>query len=342
MHPPRFLLDQVAGVVSACRAASSAPLVLGGAGYSIFPAAALAYLGADFGICGEGEDAFPDLLARLARGRDPSDLPGVRAPGRTGRRTRASVRHLDALPAPEADLWPGEDPADPEAWIPIQSRRGCPLDCSYCSTASIEGRVIRARTPRRVAEEMTRLAQCGVRRFYFVDNTFNLPPAYALDLCRCIAEQRLDVVWRCILYPHQVPAELVRAMGEAGCAEVSLGFESGSPRMLRAMNKRFRPAEVREISDRFADHGIRRMGFLLLGGPGETQESIEESLAFAASLGLDGLKVTAGIRIYPRTALARTAVREGMVSAEDDLLFPRFYLTAGLKIPSVPPESASG
>jgi hypothetical protein len=75
------------------------------------------------------------------------------------------------------------------------------------------------------------------------------------------------------------------------------------------------------------------MGFLLLGGPGETQETVEESLAFAASLRLDLLRVTVGIRIYPGTRLARTAVREGVIGAEDDLLRPRFYLTPGLKLP---------
>jgi hypothetical protein len=83
------------------------------------------------------------------------------------------------------------------------------------------------------------------------------------------------------------------------------------------------------------------MGFLLLGGPGETQETVEDSLAFAASLHLDLLKVTAGIRIYPGTPLARVAIREGVIATEDDLLFPRFYLTPGLKLPSLDARPAS-
>jgi len=133
------------------------------------------------------------------------------------------------------------------------------------------------------------------------------------------------------LYPHMVPEELVVAMAKAGCAEVSLGFESGCPQVLHAMNKRFGPAEVREISERLKTHGIRRMGFLLLGGPGETKESVYESLAFARSLKLDMLKVSVGIRLYPHTPLARQAVEEGIVSPEDDLLMPRFYIRPGLE-----------
>ena len=142
---------------------------------------------------------------------------------------------------------------------------------------------------------------------------------------------RPRVTWRCILYPHQVREVLVRSMAEAGCTEVSLGFESGSRPVLREMNKRFTPEEVRRIVDLLAAHGIRRMGFLLLGGPGETRETVEESLAFAANLPLDDLRITVGIRIYPGTPLARRAVAEGVIRSEDDLLEPRFYLAPGLE-----------
>jgi radical SAM superfamily enzyme YgiQ (UPF0313 family) len=100
------------------------------------------------------------------------------------------------------------------------------------------------------------------------------------------------------------------------------------------MNKRFQPDEVREIAGRLAAHGIRRLGFLLLGGPEETPESVEESLDFARSLQLESLNVSAGIRIYPHTPLARLAVEEGVVAEDDDLLQPRFYIRPGLE-PSI-------
>jgi radical SAM superfamily enzyme YgiQ (UPF0313 family) len=334
MERPRFLLADVAHVVAACREHSSAALVLGGAGYSIFPAAALAYLGADFGVCGEGEMVFPALVSRLEQGGDPADLPGIYAAGRTGRVARTFTTDLDSLPLPGEDLWPTAHPADPDLWVPLQSRRGCSLECSYCSTPGLEGRTIRFRTAGLVAKGMVQLARVGFRRFYFVDNTFNLPMEYALELCGRIAAERLDIGWRGILYPQDVPEALVEAMAAAGCVEVGLGFESGSPAILRAMNKRFLPEEVHEISDRLGAHGIRRMGFLLLGGPGETQDTIAESVSFAQTLRLDQLRITVGIRIYPETPLAETAVRDGKIAAEDDLLFPRFYLTHGLEYPA--------
>jgi len=331
MQGTRFLLEPVRHIVSACRASTNAPIIVGGAGYSIFPEPALSYLSADIGVRGEGERMFPALLARLERREDLSGLPGVLAAGRGGGAAPAFVTDLDELPFPAYDAWVPADPGAPDAWAPVQSRRGCPLDCSYCSTASIEGTATRARSPQLVAEEISRAAAAGFRRVYFVDNTFNLPAAYALELCRQIERLDLGLSWRCILYPHDVGDELVRAMARAGCVEASLGFESGSPRVLRAMNKRYTSEDVRHISEMLAERGILRHGFLLLGGPGETRESVDESLAFAASLRLDSLKVTLGIRIYPGTPLARTALQEGTISPDDDLLRPRFYLAPGLE-----------
>lgn len=330
MESPRFLLDQAKDVISWCRACSSAPVILGGAGYSIFPEAALSYLGADMGIRGEGEVVFPALLARLENGGDPFDLPGVHRAGGYAPATPVFEQDLDCLPMPDAGFWSVVNPRDPELWVPVQSRRGCPLGCSYCSTATIQGRTRRARSPQRVAEAIAGLLEQGFGRFCFVDNTFNLPPSYALQLCRQLKALGKNLVWRCILYPYEVEESLVAAMAEAGCVEVSIGFESGAPHILRWMNKRFQPEEVAQVSKMLAAHGIRRMGFLLLGGPGETEESVKESLDFAKSLELEMLKITVGIRIYPGTALAARAVQEGALRPDDDLLFPRFYLAPAL------------
>ena len=124
--------------------------------------------------------------------------------------------------------------------------------------------------------------------------------------------------------------ELVKKMAEAGCKEVSLGFESGSEKILRALNKRFTPEDVQRISERLKRHGIRQMGFLLLGGPEENKKTVEESLEFADSLNLEAMKITTGIRIYPYTHLAHIAIKQGIISPDDDLLFPKFFMAPDL------------
>jgi len=330
MESPKFLLDPIKEIVAACRELSEAAIVLGGAGYSIFPESALSFLGADMGIQGEGEVVFPELIERMGRGADLSGLPGLYLSGRGLQGRRIFAKDLDTLPLPTVDLWSvplGKE----DLWMPVQTRRGCPLNCSYCSTGTIEGRRIRRHSPQTMVRWIGSLEKAGVHQFYFVDNTFNLPSVYAKEICRKLIDSDLNIRWWCILYPRHVDQELVRLMAKAGCEQVSVGFESGSKRILKNMNKRFTLVEIRKISDMLFDYGIKRMGFLLLGSPGETRKSIEESIAFADSLKLDSLKITAGVRIYPHTSLAEKAVEEGVVSPQDDLLFPRFYLAKGLE-----------
>jgi radical SAM superfamily enzyme YgiQ (UPF0313 family) len=205
------------------------------------------------------------------------------------------------------------------------------MDCSYCSTATIEGRALRKRSPETVVEWIARRREEGFKRFLFVDNTFNMPPPYARKLCQGLAKAELDIAWGCIIYPGVGDEDLVKKMARAGCTEVSLGFESGSDRMLASMNKRFDSKAVREFSSMLADQGIGQIGFQLLGGPGETRESVIESFTFVDSLPLNMVKVSLGIRIYPHTALAKMAVDEGVIAPDDDLLQPRFYIAEDLE-----------
>lgn len=331
MESPKFLLDEVRAAVNTCKALSRAPIVVGGAGYSIFPEPALAYLGADMGIAGEGEAAFTELVSRLEQKRDVAGIPGLVLPGKGVTHPPAHTATLDDWPLPRTAFLARSASSNRLPWIPVQTRRGCPLRCSYCSTPSIEGTAARRRTPEFVVDWLQEWVRAGYQEFFFTDNTFNFPPSYARQLCRAIIKRDLDIRWQAIIYPKQIDRELVRLMAEAGCTHISLGFESGAPSVLRGMNKKFTPDEVRIISDLFAEHGIERMGFLLLGGPDETRETVEESLDFADSLQLELLEITAGIRIYPDTPLATRAREQGLLAPDDDLLQPRFYLSEKVK-----------
>jgi radical SAM superfamily enzyme YgiQ (UPF0313 family) len=333
MENPRFLLGTVKTVVANCRKYSDATIVLGGAGYSIFPQATLDFLDADIGIQGEGESAFIILLKKLREKKDLSTGPGLYLPGQTSRSDSGYIKSLTDLPLPPPDVHLSTPTAlkDQEIWIPFQSRRGCPLNCSYCSTATIEGRIIRKHDPKKVVDAISRYAEVGLDHFFFVDNTFNLPTAYAKTLCEQMISSKLKITWRCILYPWKVDDELTEKMAKAGCREVSLGFESGSEKILANMNKKYLPADVRQISERLKKFGIGRMGFLLFGGPGETKETVNESLEFADSLGLEAMKITIGIRIYPNTSLQHTAIKEGLITADGNLLIPKFYMSKGLE-----------
>jgi radical SAM superfamily enzyme YgiQ (UPF0313 family) len=330
MPHPQFLLAPVREIIASCRSLSDAPIMLGGAGYSIFPESALRYLGADVGIQGEGEVVFPVVVDRISKGAQVSDLPGIYLPCQPAEGS-SFEKNLDDLPLPEPSLWIPSGADNRKLWVPVQSRRGCPLDCTFCSTSAIEGKSVRRRSPDRIVKWLAKLRETGSRNFNFVDNTFNLPPAYAKDLCRQVIQAELDLNLWCIIYPKWIDTELVELMRRAGCRQISFGFESGSDRMLRRLNKQFNRQEVSAVSKMFAEAGIERMGFLLLGGPGETKDTVEESLSFADSLNLEALKITVGLRIYPQTPLATTALSEGVIRADEDLLLPRFYLAPELR-----------
>ena len=326
MNSPRLLLDQAGEVVAFCRDRFTGPIVLGGAGFSIFPEAVLEYLGADMGIQGEGERALPELINRLTQKEDLHGTPGLYLPETGSAGPRCFIDNLDDLPWENISSWLEKGDRDQEIWLPAQTRRGCPLGCSYCSTASVEGRVIRKRSPQKAAAVIAGQAAAGFKRFFFTDNTFNLPRSHALAFCRELARYDQLPVWRCIYYPGKPDPELISAMAEAGCIEVSLGFESGAPKVLKAMGKHFTLDEIKRTSSLLAENSVRQTGFLMLGGPGETRETVEQSLAFVDDLKLNLLKITVGIRIYPNTSLARTAAAAGLIAGDDSLITPRFYL----------------
>ena len=331
MANPRFLLEQARDVVRFCKRVSEAPIVLGGAGYSLFPQSSLEYLGADMGIQGEGESAFPLMIKALEESRSLSGLPGLYLRGHGLQGEREFAPDLDTLPLPDPHLFSTAAYEGEDFWVPVQSRRGCPMRCSYCSTETIEGHALRKRSPEQVVQWIARWVEAGSRRFQFVDNTFNLPPSYALTLCSRLAEAQPPIIWRSILYPGKLDEKLVKSMARAGCREVSLGFESGCDEVLKEMNKHFRSKDVLDAAKMLSDCGIHTLGFLMLGGPGETRDSVEETLAFVSGLNLDALKITIGIRIYPHTKLSKTAVQDGLITEEDDLLFPKFYMVRGLE-----------
>ncbi|MBI5250018.1 MAG: cobalamin B12-binding domain-containing protein [Desulfomonile tiedjei] len=331
MADPKFFLGGVKDIISGCKTLTSVPIVLGGAGYSIFPESLLEFLSADMGIQGEGESAFPALLERLENRENLSAVPGLYLPRTGPSGSRAFQKDLDRFPLPDSRFLPQYVSKGEEFWFPVQTRRGCPMSCSYCSTPTIEGYSLRKRSPEAVVRWLGDWVKLGVRRYYFVDNTFNLPRSYAKRLCSKIIAAHLDITWRCIIYPIGIDEELAGLMASAGCKDVALGFESSSELVLHGMKKRFRPENVRTVCEILRKYGMQRMGFLMLGGPGETKESALASLEFADSLKLDSMKVTLGIRIYPYTELAKTAVAEGLVKEDDDLLTPRFYMTTSLE-----------
>ena len=334
MKDNEFFMPAVKDIAGVVRSSTSAPLVLGGAGFTIFPLECLRYTSSELGIVGEGEDSFVELLGRLESGTSLEGVAGL-ARLKDGRGTvnppGPPLRFRD-MPAPDRSTFgvAGYD------WVPghappflanIQARRGCNMRCIYCTNPIIEGREIRCRDAADVACELESLEkEHGLRTVLFTDSNFLYPTSYARELCARIVERALSIKWFATVNPMVYEPGLYRLMKEAGCIAVSLGNESGSDEMLQSLKKDFTASDVRKNAAAAREEGLTVNCFLMLGGPRETRESVEESIALMEELRPDSVIVTVGVRIFPGCELESIAVADGFIAEGQDLLEPAFYL----------------
>jgi radical SAM superfamily enzyme YgiQ (UPF0313 family) len=323
----RSYLDGVKELVDLCR--GTAPVILGGSGFSLMPLELLEHLGGDFGVIGEGEEILPRLMDYIARGESPAGLPGVVVRGSASFSPPLAV---EVIGAPERSLFHVERYNRQGGMANIQTKRGCPFSCIYCTYPILEGTRIRSRPVADIVDEIRELVErYGTEYLYFVDDIFNYPVDFADGLCRALIKAGLPVKWSAFINPGFVTPELLRVMVEAGCDAFEFGSDSGSEQMLRNLGKSFGAGEIRDASALCRDFGVDFAHYILFGGPGETKETVLESFALMDEVAPTAVIGMTGIRIYPGTALQRLAVEEGVITPETSLLAPLFYLSPAVR-----------
>jgi tryptophan 2-C-methyltransferase len=339
-------LERIRGMVQALRAARPVPVIMGGAGYSAMPERLLDYLGADYGIVREGEFTFPELLQCLEEGRPFTEIPGLvfRRDGvvQATRRDADSCGPLERLGPHRRDLVDNERYFAKGGQIGIETKRGCNRKCIYCIEPLIKGQRVRLRRPGDVVDEMEALVARGIDVFHINDSEFNLSIAHPLALCREIVARGLHerIQWYAYGMPRPFPDELAGAMRAAGCVGMNFGVDSASAKMLAILRRTFRPADIAQAVAVAKRHGLEHILELLFGAPGETRETVAETIAFVKALDPDRVAVTVGLRIFPGTELEVMVRAEGLtggnpnlhghVDGNGDLLHPVFYLPAAL------------
>ena len=319
------------------RAVPQTQVIAGGAAFGVAPEALFRDLGVDYAVAGDGERASVALVDALSSGRPVEALPGLVRDrnGVVAFTPPGEDADLDSLPRPSLHRWVDLGRYQRHgATIPIQTKRGCVYKCIYCTYRNVEGWGYRTRDPEMVADEIEELKiRAGVRHFDFVDSTFNSPPGHAIQVCESIARRQLGVHLDTTNFtPATASAELLGAMRAAGFRSLGITAESASDSVLATLEKGFNAAKVREVAERVEKFGIKALWIFLVGGPGETTKSIEETLAFAAwrlRRG-DAVYLTVGLRIYPGTTLHRIAIAEGVVPATSTLLDPTFYFSSAI------------
>jgi radical SAM superfamily enzyme YgiQ (UPF0313 family) len=319
-------LQELEEVIGVCRRSSSSPLVIGGSGYSLSPKELLQHLDIDFGIVGEGEEIFPQLARGLERGDPISPSPCLLMKEKPFPHLIEGAK-VSSIQSPDRSLFETHRYLEEGGMGNIQTKRGCPFSCIYCTYPILEGKKVRLRKVEEVAEEIHHLVEEGVDYLYFVDDIFNYPPSYAEALCRKIVQRKFDVKWSAFVNPGFLNETLLRWMKEAGCVAIEFGTDSGSPRMLESYKKSFTQEETIQSSKICSKLMIPHCHYLLFGGPGEDETTIEESFQLMDQLDPTAVIAMLGIRIYPGTEMEQISLSQGVIPQDSNLIYPHFYIS---------------
>jgi radical SAM superfamily enzyme YgiQ (UPF0313 family) len=330
------LRPRVKEIVNIVRQHSSALIVLGGPGFNYYAADWLAYLGVDYGLRGESEESFPLFLKQLAGGGDMGATPGVvfRKNGGIEVAAPCRVEDLNSAALPAYDLFDLEKYAEQNITPAIFTKRGCAFACTFCPYSKLEGKRYRLKSPERVLAEIRHiLTHTSNRQIMFCDNSFNVPHWHAAALCRAFMAEHLDFSWGTgDLKPIGITADFCRLIENSGCFYVNLAFESASATMLQRMQRGYTVRQVRESLDALSRSKIPFGASVLLGAPGETPETIAETLAVLNDYSIPGgVWVTIGVYLWTEYQdIVAEARQTGLLRDDKELFSGAVYLSPDL------------
>jgi len=309
-------------IVKEIREHTKIPIILGGSAFSLFPNELLQSTGGDYGITGEGEGIFAELIQNLQLGRPPAN------------RILSSHRPLS-----------GEEIASPKrqknltdfylkngGMLNIQTKRGCPFQCAYCSYPLLEGNFYRYRRPEQVADEIENIVnEFGADYYFIADSVFNDAKGHYLEIAEEIIKRKIKTPWMAYMKPQKFMPNEIETLKRAGLHAVEWGTDAASDRTLKGMGKSFSWSDVEESSRLFSEAEINCAHFIIFGGPEETEETVKEGLANIEMLNNSVVFASTGIRILPGTKIRERAIKEKIISGTENLLQPKFYFSPFVK-----------
>jgi radical SAM superfamily enzyme YgiQ (UPF0313 family) len=337
-----WFVPDLKSFIEKIRALTDAPIVLGGIGFSIFARTIFEYTGADFGIRGDGEISTAKLVRQLRNSRKIENVPGLI--------WRDKNQVIENSPSWPDSITMGTERSfvDNPAYFKrggqcgIETFRGCNRNCIYCADPLAKGTKLRRRNPSEVADEIESLLKQDVNVLHICDSEFNLAYNHALEVCEEIIRRSLGekVRWYTYMSPVPFDAELAKKMARAGCVGINFTGDSASEYMLRSYNQKHRRTDLASGVKLCRENDIAVMIDLLLGGPGESPETVRETIEFIKEINPDCAGAALGMRIYPRTAVEKY-VTERMHRGIDkairrkytgplNLLRPTFYISESL------------
>ena len=338
-----FILVRTKCLVETIKQHSDAPIVLGGVAFSGMPEAIMRYLNVDFGIVGEGEAALPQFLQCLRVQSDFASVPGLIYKTSDGYRHNP-IEYLDIsqLSLSTRNAIDNLRYFTEGGMAGFETKRGCNQRCIYCLDPISKGRTIRLRHPKDVADELECLLEGGITHFHTCDSEFNIPEHHAQAVCEELIRRQLGekIQWYAYASPVPFSDNLALLMKRAGCVGIDFGADHANDVILKRLKRNFTADDLRRTAQICHRHDITFMYDLLLGGPGENQATLKETIDMMRQIRPSRVGVALGVRIYPGTEMAAIVRAEGVdvhnknlrgrIEDNPDFLEPIFYLSADL------------
>lgn len=296
------------------------PIVVGGAHASTMPHLCLQIPEVDFVLRGESDETFVELIEAVEKRRSPSEVGSLS--WRNGgtiidNPDKAFAGNLDELALPDRSALLNPENYSSEDMGVILTSRGCPFRCSYCF--HMWEKKVRYRSPASVIEEIREVNQrYGTTQFSIKDDSFTVKKNHVMALCEEFRRLPFKISFNCTTRVDLLDEELLKTMREAGCAQVSVGIESGSARVLRETDKDISLEQVVRAAEMLNRHRLFWTGYFMIGLPEETEEDILKTIAFMKKV----KPFYAGLGVYnpfPRTKLFRQGVELGLLEANPPL-----------------------
>jgi radical SAM superfamily enzyme YgiQ (UPF0313 family) len=299
------------------------PTVLGGPHVTFYARETMAALPElDFIVRGEGEEAIVELARAVENGRGFDRVKGL-VYREGGRVVEAEPRlpgiDADALPIPARHLLPMGRYRALGLATSMTTSRGCPFKCIFCVGRQMVGAKVRYRDPVKVVDEMEYLVSLKFPQINVADDLFTANKKHCLGVCDEIGRRGLEVKWTSFARVDTVSPEVLRAMKQAGCTAVSFGVESGVPSILKTIRKGITLDQVVEAAKMCIDAGVLPHASFILGLPGETKETVAQTVAFGEKL--KALGVSHGFHLlapFPGTEVRDRAADYGLRILSDD------------------------
>ncbi|MFP4023367.1 MAG: lipid biosynthesis B12-binding/radical SAM protein [Thiohalospira sp.] len=330
-----YFVNQYKDIIEQIKSVSDAKIIIGGSGFSIFPELMYKTINPDFAIYGEGEETMLRLIERLEENQDYTGLSRLvyRKNGQCIFNNHESYFSDLALNFEDQLLdfyW------EKSGMLNVQTKRGCPYNCIYCTYPLIEGKKVRTLNTDKIVDTLKKLYfQKGIDYIFFTDSVFNINNNYNYELAEKIIASGIKINWGGYFTFTHLDENLLKILKKSGLKHVEFGTEAISDTTLKTYGKNFTVNDVIEKSALCNKLEIDYAHFLILGGYGETDQTVDETFENSKLIKNSVFFTYLGMRIYPGTKLQQYAINEGVIDKNDDLLEPKYYLSKNVDYDSL-------